>query len=158
MIISAESRVVDLVDEEKRAAAIDAWKSVHDSVLQGLQTRPEVFLSAVEKFTQHFNRVKTLSENALLSAMHTFAKCDAPLRQKACIRKGRYTNVNNESVRRRKNKVGGRKVAPQGRPPKSKFTAEHGYSVQRGKKRPSALPHNLMYRIESTMAKKRKGS
>lgn len=112
-----------------------------------------MYIPAVLKFSQHFNRLHGVSENALLSALHEFGQIDFSMRTR--VRKGRYVKVNQKSVQRRKTAIGGRKCAPQGRPRATHSTTEHGYGAVEGKKR-RALPHDLSHKIQETVAKKRK--
>ncbi|KAK3916852.1 Uracil phosphoribosyltransferase, partial [Frankliniella fusca] len=141
-------------DEDARVHAINSWQTINSCIMEGLQEKPEVFVNAVEKMSQHFARLKIMSENAVLGAMHNFGKYN--YMSSKSVRKGRYVNVNTISVARRKSKQGGRRCAQQGRPPKSTFTAEHGYNVVKGRKRAHALPHDLTYRVQMTSTKRRK--
>ncbi|KAK3931457.1 PKS-NRPS hybrid synthetase [Frankliniella fusca] len=136
------------------------WSEVSEYVANGLKKHPEVFLSALQKFHMSFERAKSQSENAVLSAFHNFnrAQKHKPVRNRGNI------GVNRSSVDRRKTKIGGRRCQQTGRPSKKAFTAEHGYTAQAKKsawdrgapQKRAALPHNLTQRVEMTAWKKRK--
>lgn len=132
---------------------LEVWRDINEKITSGLTNRSEVYIPAVEKFGQHFNRLISVSENAVLSALHEFGQINFSMSTR--VRKGRYVKVNQKSVQRRKTAVGGRKCAPQGRPRAAHSTAEHGYAEGVAKKK-RALPHDLSYRIQVTAGKKRK--
>lgn len=156
---------VQPVDRERHLKVLEAWNAVDAYIRSGLEERPDVFLSAVEKFSANFTKAKALSENAVISAMHTFSN-NAILGDKT-VRRGRYIKVNYAAkVRRKYASLGGRKVTRQGRPPKSAFTSEHGYAIGKpataawdgnGQKR-SVLPHNISYKVIQSQYSARKNS
>lgn len=146
------------------AEAKELWQEISSFISNGLDERPDTFLSAVMKFASQFNSQRKLSENAVLSSMHMFAK-DSGFGSKNVCRKGRYMNVNTAAIIRRKYrnmKLGGRKVTRQGRPPKSAFTSEHGYATNKSKaaawdrqgaQRRGAIPHRLSLRVSQSHKK-----
>lgn len=160
LVGTSEPAVEPSAEDNERRLAL--WESLSLYISNGLKERPEVFGSAVEKFANQFNKAKALSENLVLSAMHTFSINS--FRSKA-MRRGRYMNVNTAAMIRRKYaSMSGRKCTLQGRPPKAAFTVEHGYSLKRQllpswkrcNQRKGAVPHNLTVRVQNQVANSRK--
>lgn len=151
--------VLDMEEEQRKAKEL--WKSIHDYVSNGLDEKPDTFVAAVQKFGKQFMKCKDLSENAVLSAMHTFNNNDSFGLQ--AVKQGRYINVNKAAtVRRKYARMGGRKCTQQGKPPKSAFTSEHGYSAKTQKSAAwdrcgmgrKALPHVMSYKVQNSSVKK----
>ncbi|KAJ1518955.1 hypothetical protein ONE63_011443 [Megalurothrips usitatus] len=147
---------------EAQARAFKVWESINLFISNGLKEKPDVFVSAVEKFGSQFNKGRALSENSVLSAMHTFSINSFGAK---ASKRGRYIKVNNAAMIRRKYaSLGGRKCTQQGRPAKAAFTAEHGYSASRNivpswnrcSQRKGPVPHNLSVRIQQQVARNRK--
>jgi len=156
---TAESVEISAEDSERRLAL---WESINLYFSNGLNKRPEVFGAAVEKFASEINRAKALSENLVVSALHTFSINSFGSK---AMRRGRNMNVNTAAIIRRKYaSMAGRKCTLQGRPPKAAFTKEHGYHINRKvvpswnrcNKRRGALPHKLSVRVQHQAAKTQK--
>lgn len=151
-----------IYDQTKLAAVLQKWEDISTYTINSMKSRPDVFVDAVDKFITKFQRAKEASENQLVSAFHTFNNQSAGHR--SVVRK--YIYVNSNSVQKRKQpSLGGRKCTQQGRPPKSTFTSEHGYSqvqvqTTAWNKLPtkrSAMPHNLAHKVsEQSHAAKKK--
>ena len=108
---------------------------------------PATYDAAVRSFC---HQTSMASDSALQSALHCFGKyCGAApaLNTKRKLVALKSIGVQPTAVARRKMPVGGRKRCYLGRPPRSAFSAEHGYSVRVGDRRHVMLkrraPHNL---------------
>ncbi|KAK3916869.1 Hemoglobin subunit beta [Frankliniella fusca] len=156
---SGTSESTEHYTDEERERLLALWDSINVYITNGLKERPEVFGSAVEKFASQFNKAKALSENVVLSAMHTF-----PINSfgSKAMRKGKYIKVNTAAcIRRKYAAMAGRKCTQQGRPPKAAFTKEHGYTVNRQivpawnrqRQRKGAIPHKLSVRVQYQASK-----
>ncbi|XP_026286606.2 uncharacterized protein LOC113212209 [Frankliniella occidentalis] len=156
---SVTSESTEPYSEEEKERLLALWESINLYISNGLKERPEVFGSAVDRFASQFNKAKALSENVVLSALHTF-----PINSfgSKAMRKGKYIKVNTAAyIRRKYAAMSGRKCTQQGRPPKAAFTKEHGYSRSRQivpswsrcQQRKGAVPHKLSVRVQHQAAK-----
>jgi len=113
--------------------------------------------------TSFCHQTDIASDSALLSALHCFGKYTgaAPAStSRRHMRSLKHIGVQPTAVARRKMAVGGRKRCHLGRPPRSAFAPEHGYSVQQGGDRRHVLPkrrapHSLAAAVSNVEASAR---
>lgn len=134
---------------------------IYEYLANGIETRPDTFVSAVDKFTRRFQQAKQASENSVLSALHLFNDRDR-FASRTAVRKSILVNKN--SVAKRVGpSLAGRKPTRQGRIPKSAFTGEHGYASQsqvtqrepawnRVPLKRAALPHDITHKVIESSA------
>lgn len=139
------------------AAAIDysdvilesetALKSFYESVLAKVRQQPDQFCRAVMTGVSNYERCVT--DAARVSALTTLGNYGGGGLATKRSRKSYSINVQPTAIARRVKKIGGRKNIITGRPPKSSFTAEHGYNKYKvnsqlmPKRRCLPAPHNL---------------
>lgn len=139
---------------------MELWNEIDKSIRESLDQRSDTYGPAVLKFGTQFLKAKNLSENAFLSVLHTF---NSHCQGRRALRQGRNILVNRVSVLKRKTQMGGRTCLRPGRPPKTAFTNEHGYALNKQKQpawmvpkqtnKRKALPHNLVFRAEQQSQK-----
>jgi MULE transposase domain/SWIM zinc finger len=120
---------------------------------------PLTYGSAIESFCHH---TVMSSNSALQSALHCFGKYSGAATALGSRKKFvslKTIGVQPTALARRKIAVGGRKLCYLGRPPRSAFSAEHGYAVRNcGEKRhvlpkpKKRAPHNLAEAVSNVQA------
>lgn len=138
----------------RKESVKEALKNIFSEFDSLLDTNPEEFLPALDKFAQSYDKCKTTS--AKLSALHTFGQNSgmvAPLIKKGKnVQGGKLISVQPTAVARRKVHLGGRQKQHSGRPPKSARASEHNYASEPATKKSKAAPHCISFCVENNIS------
>lgn len=121
--LSVAHHTDDSVTNKKISEAFSAWNSINTYVTNGLKAKPELFVPAVLKFFEQFEKARNVSENAVSLAMHTF---NEPYTGARVSKKQRYSNVKKKQVSRKNTAVEKRNCGPL---LNVNSTPEHGYAI-----------------------------
>lgn len=149
-----QTRFENEQDEKKKdfKKCQEDLQKMFDLLNSKLESSPDVFVPATQKFCdKFFKTVAQRSENALVSALHSFS---SDLAGRNCMLRGPNVKVGKRSVGRRKSRLGGTRVQKSGRPTKRSVIGEHGYSATSSSLARHKLPHNLTIVVDHKTKKK----
>ncbi|KAK3910154.1 Profilin-2 [Frankliniella fusca] len=149
-------------DPKKLTDALQNWEAINAHIVNALTSKPEVFVSAVEKFSSKFQKAKESSENQLAIGIAKRKNAGGGRhmtqqgRPNGSIAKKKGKTYGTITTKKKNPALGDCQMTRQGRPPRSKQTAEHGYSHKVAVKEPAwnriprkrgPVPHDLSQKI-----------